>query len=79
MGQYDELKDQVLAFMQKKKKKLMVNEVLKGLQKAGIDVKKKDLKRATVEMIEEGTIAYWSSGSTTYLSLPESIVEEREE
>lgn len=73
MGEYDEIKDQVLALMKKKKKKMTP----KDLRKSFPDIKPKALKKATSEMILEGTIAYWSSGSSTYFSLPEGILEER--
>lgn len=75
MGQYDELKEQILEYMKKKKKKLTMKDIRKGFP----DQKPRDMKKATSEMIQDRTIEYWSSGSTTYFSLPESIMEERKE
>ncbi len=71
MADYTELKQAVVDFFksQKGKHKFMINDIKKKLPG---EINKKELKAATSEMIEEGTLAYWSSGSTTYFMLPET-------
>lgn len=71
MADQTELKQAVVDFFksQKGKHKFMINDIKKKLPG---DVKKKDLKAATNEMVAEGTLTYWSSGSTTYFMLPET-------
>ena len=68
-----ELKAQILEWLQKKskgeKKKFYIQDLFKGLP----DTKKGDIKKAVVEMTTEGSIKYWSSGSTTLLCLPENF------
>jgi hypothetical protein len=66
----DEVRQAVLDFLEKKKKRFMINDILKALQKDAADLKKKQLKSVTTAMIADGSLAYWSSGSTTYFSLP---------
>ncbi len=65
-----DLKELVLDVMNKKKKRMMMKDLLKEVQKLDDTVEKKPLKKATTEMITEGTLVYWSSGSTTYFDLP---------
>jgi hypothetical protein len=43
---------------------------IKDVAKAFKDVSKPDVKKAVKEMIDEGRLDYWSSGSTTYITLP---------
>jgi hypothetical protein len=50
------------------KKRYMLGDIAKKLT----DYKKKDLKKAVSELIGEGKLCYWSSGSTTYISTPEA-------
>ncbi len=50
------------------KKRYMMKDIAKKLP----DFKKKDIKKAISELIGEGKLCYWSSGSTTYVSTPES-------
>jgi hypothetical protein len=57
---------------------MMMNDLLKEVQKLDESVKKKALKSATTEMINDKTIVYWSSGSTTYFALPGSKAPEGE-
>jgi len=70
MAEKDEIKSLVLQVMEKKQKRMMMNDLLKEVQKLDASVDKKSIKKATTEMITEQTIAYWSSGSTTYFALP---------
>lgn len=66
----DEVRNAVLAFLEKKQKRFMINDIMKALQKDHEELKKKQLKSVTSAMIQDGSLAYWSSGSTTYFSLP---------
>jgi hypothetical protein len=43
--------------------------------KAAPELSKKDLKKVTTEMIAEGTLMYYSTGSTTMLQLTEEDVD----
>lgn len=66
-----DIKEALLDFFEKApegKKRHMMNDIAKKLT----DFNKKDLKRAITELIEEGKLCYWSSGSTTYVSTPEA-------
>jgi DNA-binding MarR family transcriptional regulator len=63
-----EIKKTIIEWMEKKsgsKKMHYLSDIAKG-----IDMKKKDIKHAVQEMIEDGAIEPWSSGSTTYYMLP---------
>ena len=63
-----EIKKAIIDFLEKKsktKKMHYLSDIAKG-----IDMKKKDIKQAVQEMIENGEIEPWSSGSTTYYMLP---------
>ena len=66
-----ELKEQIMGWFKKKsegaKKKFYIQDLFKGLP----DVKKGDIKKAVAEMTTDGSIKYWSTGSTTLLCLPE--------
>jgi hypothetical protein len=66
---YDEEKQKILDFFKNSKGKTKF--YLSDLKKAVPDMKKKELKKVTNEMIEEGTLSYYSTGSTTMLQLPE--------
>ncbi len=50
------------------KKRYMLGDIARKLT----DFKKKELKKAVSELIGEGKLCYWSSGSTTYVSTPEA-------
>jgi hypothetical protein len=60
----------VLQVMNKKKKRMMMKDLLKEVKKLDDSVEKRPLKKATSKMIIDGSLAYWSSGSTTYFALP---------
>ncbi len=74
-----DIKALVLQVLEKKQKRMMMNDLLKEVQKIDENVKKKDIKPVTTEMINDGTLAYWSSGSTTYFALPGSKAPEGED
>ena len=66
-----DVREALLDFFEKApagKKRYMMGDIAKKLT----DFKKKDIKKAVSELIEEGKLCYWSSGSTTYVSTPES-------
>ena len=66
---YEEEKQMIIDFFNKSKGKTKF--YLSDLKKAVPDMKKKELKKVTTEMIEEGTLMYYSTGSSTMLQLPE--------
>lgn len=71
-----EIKQKVLAFFQEKskgeKKKFYIKDVVKGLPSED----RHAIQDAVKELPEEGTLKYWSSGSTTYLMLAEFFPKE---
>lgn len=63
-----EIKQAIIDFMEKKsatKKMHYLSDVAKA-----IGLKKREIKKVVQEMIEDGSIEPWSSGSTTYYMLP---------
>jgi len=64
----EELKQKVLE--QLAKKPWQVRDLAKVLR-----VKKRELDQIIQELINEGKAAYWSSGSTTYITTPEKLEE----
>jgi Mn-dependent DtxR family transcriptional regulator len=67
----EELKQKVIEYLQKKP--WQVRDLAKILR-----VKKKELDKIVQELINEGKAAYWSSGSTTYITTPEKLKEMEE-
>ncbi len=71
-----ETKAKVLEFMQEKskgeKKKFYVKDVVKGLPAED----RHAIQEAVKELIDDGTLRYWSSGSTTYIMLAEYFPKE---
>ncbi|HYB19301.1 MAG TPA: dissimilatory sulfite reductase D family protein [Thermodesulfobacteriota bacterium] len=71
-----ETKQKVLTFFQEKskgeKKKFYIKDVVKGLPNED----RHAIQDAVKELLDEGTLKYWSSGSTTYLMLPEFFPKE---
>ena len=67
----EELKQKVVEYLQKKP--WQVRDLAKILR-----VKKKELDKIVQELINEGKAAYWSSGSTTYVTTPEKLKEMEE-
>ena len=69
----DDLKEKIQAAMKKSsdkgKKKLYVKDVCKLLP----DEDKKQVKNMIKGMVDSGDLKYWSSGSTTYVVLPEDF------
>ena len=67
----EELKQKVIEYLQKKP--WQVRDLAKILR-----AKKKELDKVVQELINEGKAAYWSSGSTTYITTPEKLKEMEE-
>ena len=66
---YEEEKQKIIDFFKNSKGK--TKYYLSDLIKAVPEMKKKELKKVTTEMIAEGTLMYYSTGSSTMLQLPE--------
>ena len=65
------LKDKIVEWFEKKstgeKKKFYLKDVVKGLAD---EYPKKEVQQALNECIEEGTVMWFSTGSTNMLTLP---------
>jgi len=70
MANEQEIRDLVIKVMEKKKKRMMMKDLLKEVKKLDDSVEKRPLKKATTSMIQDQSLEYWSSGSTTYFALP---------
>jgi predicted transcriptional regulator len=64
----EEIKEKVLEYLAKKP--WQTRDLAKILK-----VKKRELDKIVQELINEGKAAYWSSGSTTYITTPEKLEE----
>lgn len=66
----EELKQAVLDFFNKNsakgKKKMYIKDVTKGL---GDKFERREVKKKVQELLDSDVLAYWSSGSTTYVML----------
>ncbi len=66
----EEMKQDILAYMEKSsskgKKKLYGKDIAKGLSDK---YPSRDVKKKLTELLTEGELCYWSSGSTTYVML----------
>jgi len=69
----EEIKQRIIDFFKSSKGKTKF--YLSDLKKPIPELKKKELKKITVEMIEEGTLMYYSTGSTTMLQLAEEDID----
>ncbi len=67
----EELKQKIVEYLQKKP--WQVRDLAKILR-----VKKRELDKIVQELVNEGKAAYWSSGSTTYITTPEKLKEMEE-
>ena len=72
----EELKQALLDFMKKSsskgKKKLYAKDLAKGVAD---NFDRREAKKMIQEMLTNGDLSYWSSGSTTYVMLPEDFAE----
>jgi predicted sugar kinase len=73
----DEGKRAILDYFAKEKvkRKLYFNDIQKALP----DMKPRDVKKIVNEMVQEGLLTYWSSGSTTLYTLPDKDALAKEE
>jgi hypothetical protein len=71
-----ETKEKVLEFFREKskgdKKKYYIKDVVKGLPNED----RHAVQEAVKELLDDGTLKYWSSGSTTYVMLAEFFPQE---
>ena len=65
----DEIKDAVLEFIKKKTERGKGLNSVRDITKACKDFDKREVKKAAQALIADGVLAYWSSGSTTYIRL----------
>lgn len=63
----EELKEQIVAFFQKKGKMMTHRDVAKGL-----DLDQKLVKKALTELINAGTLEFTSYGGATFIKLPDA-------
>jgi hypothetical protein len=73
----DQEKKAILDFFAKKKGKTKL--YFKDIQKAVPDAKPRELKKVLNALIQEGSLTYWSTGSTTLYALPDKDALAREE
>jgi hypothetical protein len=65
----DELKEKIVEFATKKAKHKS-KMYIKDLYKADPDAKPRDVKKAANQLVQEGRLEYFSSGSTTMYGVP---------
>jgi hypothetical protein len=73
----EEVKQAIIDFMKKKKGK--TKHYFNELCKAVPDMKMRAVKKVINEMVNDGQLKYWSSGSTTLYLLPEHADLDKEE
>jgi hypothetical protein len=73
----EEVKQAITDFMKSKKGK--TKHYFNELCKAVPDMKMRQVKKVINEMVNDGQLKYWSSGSTTLYLLPEHADLEKEE
>ena len=74
MSGNEELKQKVIEWFEKTsregKTKFYLKDVVKGLSD---EYEKRDIQRAASDCVADGTLMYFSTGSTTMLVLPENF------
>ena len=70
----DDVKQKILDFF-KSKEKIKTKFYMSDIHDAVEGVSKKDLKKIVNEMITEGTLMYYSTGSTTMIQLAQADVD----
>ncbi len=73
---HEDVKQKILDFF-KSKEKVKTKFYMSDLHDAVEGVSKKDLKKIVNEMIEEGTLMYFSTGSTTMIQLAQEDVDSK--
>lgn len=67
----DELQQQIVDFIQKRTEKGKGLNSVRDVAKALNEASRKDIRAAITVLIDAEKLKYWSSGSTTYLTLPD--------
>lgn len=66
----EEIKKAIIEYASKgKKTKFYFKDMEKGVQKTIPDAKSREIKKAATELIKEGVLEYFSTGSTTMYGL----------
>jgi len=65
----EELKAQVLEFVKTKTERGKGLSAMRDITHKLKDHDKREVRKAVQSLIEDGELAYWSSGSTTYIRL----------
>ena len=66
----EELKQKILKVIEEKVKKGKSKVYLKDLQRDIPEAKARDIKKAANELVQEGKLEYFSTGSTVMFGLP---------
>jgi Dissimilatory sulfite reductase D (DsrD) len=70
----DEIKDAIIALMEKNSKKGKKKSYPKDLAKTlSKEHDRKQVKKMILALLDEQKLNYWSSGSTTYVMLPDDF------
>jgi len=64
-------KEQILEFIKKRTEKGKGLNNYKSIVKGCPNIDRKVVKKTVQALIAEGVLAYWSSGSSTYIRLPD--------
>lgn len=76
----DEIKKAIIEFAESSKKsKFYFKDMEKAVQQKVPNAKSRDIKKAATELINEGTLIYFSTGSTTMYGLKGRGVTEEEQ
>ena len=67
----DDVKQQVVEFITQRTAKGKGLNSMRDIAKALADASRKDVRAAVTALIDAGSLKYWSSGSTTYITLPD--------
>ena len=63
------MKEAIVDFVKKKTERGKGLNAMRDITKGCSDFEKRDVKKGVQELISEGVLDYWSSGSTTYIRL----------
>jgi hypothetical protein len=63
------MKEAIVEFIKKKTERGKGLHAMRDITKGCSDFEKRDVKKGVQELIAEGVLDYWSSGSTTYIRL----------
>lgn len=67
----DELQQQIVEWIQTRTAKGKGLNPIRDICKAHSDIARSDIRAAVTAMIDANKLKYWSSGSTTYITLPD--------